>query len=400
MTGLAHSGELQQQRPVATPHSETDKARAYAAGRVALKARRISRPAHELYEIYVLRTGDNPYCWPGVDVLREEMDCSDRQISRYNRELLKAGLIERERQMGRKWHTYVVAFKPDATAPVYLPDSVNFGGCDPTKNGGCDPTKNGDSDPPKMADLKLKEKKKKTNHPKEDHPNHPRATAVAGEGANAPTGESEKEQPRSVDGATPSPHSAAPSPVRLPTLEQRPVYEHLLAARHPKTGAPIAQAMKVLDGLAATGRLDMAYVERLLRYCGEHGRDWGLLVKLAGDPGFELAAPNGHYDELPHEAYAAQTQQQPTPEHLAAAHDAPEDSSQWQAVQALLKAEAEYVVWIAPLRLLAIDGERALIGAPDVISRDAVRGEYADKIAAALAQVLGQAVQVDVVIGG
>ncbi len=78
------------------------------------------------------------------------------------------------------------------------------------------------------------------------------------------------------------------------------------------------------------------------------------------------------------------------------------DNSVWPAVQKRLAQDvsaADWRTWIEPLALLEIDEGTAIVGAPNVFSRDQVAAIYAGPLEESLAAELGRTVRVEVVIG-
>ncbi len=83
----------------------------------------------------------------------------------------------------------------------------------------------------------------------------------------------------------------------------------------------------------------------------------------------------------------------------------PEEAPQadWQAACARLADEIgaeEFRTWIRPLRLVEVEGETAIVAAPNVFVRDALTDRYAGIVAEALESELGRPVAVMAVIGG
>ena len=74
----------------------------------------------------------------------------------------------------------------------------------------------------------------------------------------------------------------------------------------------------------------------------------------------------------------------------------------WQQALALLQAQLaaeSFTTWIQPSRLLLLDGEIAVLGTPNVFVRDEIAAHYRRLVEAAVGQVLGRPITVEVVIG-
>lgn len=94
----------------------------------------------------------------------------------------------------------------------------------------------------------------------------------------------------------------------------------------------------------------------------------------------------------------------PVPSVVAAADqgspaDGPEDP-RWTAVKAALKAtlpDPDYATWIAPLLLMHAEDDVAVIATPNVFVRTEIEGRYALVLQAALEQIWGRPVHIEVV---
>ncbi len=74
----------------------------------------------------------------------------------------------------------------------------------------------------------------------------------------------------------------------------------------------------------------------------------------------------------------------------------------WQQALALLQAQldpAGFATWIAPSRLLVLEGETAVLGTPNVFVRDELAAHYRTLVEATVGQVLGRPITLEVVIG-
>jgi hypothetical protein len=79
-----------------------------------------------------------------------------------------------------------------------------------------------------------------------------------------------------------------------------------------------------------------------------------------------------------------------------------EYTAQWSAVLDALREDMPYAdwrSWIAPLEFLELDGDNAVIGAPNVFVRNEACATYGTRIANALRSAFGRDLKVEVVIG-
>ncbi len=85
---------------------------------------------------------------------------------------------------------------------------------------------------------------------------------------------------------------------------------------------------------------------------------------------------------------------------MTAPHD--DQDALWQAARSRLAqdiAPADFDTWIAPLVLLDVIGDAAILGAPNVFVRDVVARDYVPLIAGALRSAWGRSIRVDLAIG-
>ncbi len=75
----------------------------------------------------------------------------------------------------------------------------------------------------------------------------------------------------------------------------------------------------------------------------------------------------------------------------------------WEAAIALLKGQlsaADVDIWLVPARLLALEANRAVIGADNVFVREQIEQRYQELIRGTLQSLVGQPLEVQVVVGG
>ncbi len=74
----------------------------------------------------------------------------------------------------------------------------------------------------------------------------------------------------------------------------------------------------------------------------------------------------------------------------------------WQQVLTQLDALVEgpaYDTWLAPSRLLLLDDGEAVVGVPNVFTRDEIVRTYAAQVEAMLHQLCGRPIALQVIIG-
>lgn len=82
-----------------------------------LRARGISRDAKMLYSILLSYAWQKDSCFPGYDLLQEDLQCGRAQVSRYLKELRTAGLIETMRRGFGKTNLYLIKDVPAGLLP-------------------------------------------------------------------------------------------------------------------------------------------------------------------------------------------------------------------------------------------------------------------------------------------
>ncbi len=86
----------------------------------------------------------------------------------------------------------------------------------------------------------------------------------------------------------------------------------------------------------------------------------------------------------------------------AASQDAQACEKLWEAAIALLKgqlAAADVDIWLVPARLLAVEANRAVIGADNVFVREQIEQRYQELVRGTLQSLVGQPLEVQVVVG-
>lgn len=104
----------QSDRSASAPENRKEQARrkqhAFLAGDQARDQNIISPEAHMLYEYLLRYTSCRSFCWPGQAHLAEILKCSVSTIKRRTKELIDAGLIQRERRLNRSSLTFIAAY--------------------------------------------------------------------------------------------------------------------------------------------------------------------------------------------------------------------------------------------------------------------------------------------------
>ena len=116
-------------------------------------------------------------------------------------------------------------------------------------------------------------------------------------------------------------------------------------------------------------------------------------IAAVQDAVWTVMAEQRHAAHVPNTVNAA-LQPSSSPEHAHA--------REWSATLDILQREVDQTdwrSWLAPLQLLDVDGESAVIGAPNVFVRNEASATFAPRIAAALHQTFGRKLNVEVVIG-
>lgn len=75
----------------------------------------VSKEAKAVYALLCSYTGDKDYCFPTVDTLAEDLDCSPRQVIRLTEELQEKGLCRKDKLEGNNRKTAYIPLIPDFT---------------------------------------------------------------------------------------------------------------------------------------------------------------------------------------------------------------------------------------------------------------------------------------------
>jgi hypothetical protein len=355
---------------------------AFQAGKAAWRAGQINGQALQLYETLVRYVGMNHFAWVKELTLVEELGRSKSTIVRWMQQLVGAGLIRRPRRFGASSLTYITAYDIDDSDSDDLDDAP----ADEHTSDEARPTPEVEADQPALADS---------------------SPAAAPDDQLAPAA-------ASFFGRTSEPSI---NPFSRRDLIKNPQL-------NPGGGGIAAGSQNAgVEATAATTRLQqegvlspqvlaelhehsLADIEATIRYVArcrtrDDPRRPGLIVHLIRR-GFRACrqprTDDGH--RRPSERHASPEPEPPHGKVLPPADDPL--ASTWRQALELLEAQLDaqsYATWIAPTRLLHLDDDLAVVVTPNVFVRDEVERNHATHLEAAVRQVIGRPVAVELVIG-
>jgi hypothetical protein len=369
--------------------------------------------------------GGNRFAWVKEETLAAELHRSASTIKRWMQQLVQAGLIRRGRRFGATSLTFLTTYDPVDAAAVQDDAQDAMQAAAPVA--GHAPTE------PAMA---------------QDDPGD-----GAGEDVCAVVGDASA----GTETTTPTPvEGPAAVPAARPTSFFEPRCEPSISSHVRRdsikttqlnshggggTGSPTPSGEVVVE-TATTARLQeegivditvlnelhdrpIAQVETVIRYVAhcrtrDDPRRPGLIVHLLRR-GFGLRRRSRHPAAscAPPQGMAPATAALPVAPALPAlpADGIPRDplvptdavvpadellTPVWQQTLALLQVQldpAGFETWIAPNRLLVLEGETAVLGTPNVFVRDELAAHYRTLVEATVGQVLGRPITLEVVIG-
>ena len=396
---------------------------AYQAGKAAWREGRINAQALQLYEELVRYVGANTCAWVKEETLARELGRSVSTIKRWMQQLVQAHLIHRGRRFGATSLTALTAYDP--AGPTQEPDDV-----------GDDAQRMIPAAGATAGDAIVAQ----------DH---------AGDGVGQDGDGPVADGPPKV-GATTTPPSAplgaAAPPTARPALFFEPSGEPSISSLVRRdsiktsqlshggggTDTPVTPEQGVAETattlrLQAEGIVDitvlnelhacpLAQVDAVIRYVAQcrtrdDPRRPGLIVHLLRR-GFALRP----HRRRPATSCAARARRHAgvdpiaTPGAAAAAagvsaHQGPGSATEprdttlgplWQQADAHLAAQLDpeaFETWIAPSRLLAVEGDTAVLGTPNVFVRDMIATHYRPVVEGALRVVFGRPLVLELVIG-
>jgi hypothetical protein len=407
--------------------------RAFALGEAKARRRVISADAYLfLYKELVTLAGERTYCWPGYDYLVATLETSEGTAKRWMRELERADLIRRQpRPGGQTSLTYITAFlAPDAlpaAPPVEATGNIDSAGNPPEPGATVPNTPDPQSHESATAPILTEEP------PVFFAPTQEIDSDQGGRSAAIPlTFKNRDLKPRGGGGkptCVPSselpPETAATTRLRCEGVEDPDVLRELRLE-------PVERIERVTRYVARCRRTDdprrPGLIVHLLR-CGFGARQPGaarytqagqggnpnqgdqtVSTRATGDPlrylssGFCL---HGVHGTCP--CCSAPASQDPThaPDRRAVVSqprnlDGNEPAALWDKVLTALDRQLDhetYSTWIGVSRLLLIEGDDAVLSTPNVFVRDVIERDYRLAVEAALREVSGRPLALQVVIG-
>ncbi|HEX6289402.1 MAG TPA: DnaA N-terminal domain-containing protein [Herpetosiphonaceae bacterium] len=382
---------------------------------------RICADAYMLFRLLTRLCKERTYCWPGLDYLAERLQTSIGTIKRRLDVLERADLIERkQRPGGLTSYTYVLPLQQYDAAQHAVSDAPPMHDAEPWS-----------SVPPAAAEIQTIHAEQE-GHRAADLPVEVEGQAsplffVPEQEINAaPADRSKlirqtiKSQNRFSGGGrdTASNAPAADATETSRTLAQAGILSPLVLDELKHTPLPQVEAclrfarrqrnivdpaafavsllrlgfgQKLVDRMqAASDKLHAAHGEYARYHCA-HGR-----IRGTGCPDCEQASKAGMLNgTAPQQASAG-----PSLEAVGAS-TADDLLRIWSAVLDALQPQVspvDFETWLRPTALAELAGNTAVIATPHVFARERVAVTYAPLLAAALQAVVGQPVQIEVVI--
>ena len=386
---------------------------AYQAGKAAWRDAQITAQALQLYEELVRFVGANRFAWVKEETLALALRRSGSTIKRWMQQLVDANLIRRERRFGATSLTYITAYDADAAPDAAMGQAVD-------------------------ADELLAAAPPAVVLPdtRDDEPGAPPPVA---HGVSAAGSTDDPQPPELFFGLTDEPTIS--SSVSRESFKRQHV-------RISGDGIPAqlditlndAKPTTSMDRLEAEGVFDrdvlqelrwqpVAQVEQVIRYVAccrtrDDPRRPGLIVHLLRQgfasrpcgrhsPAADRPRSPGRCDHrgcsgqpvravLPADGLAIGIASAVQPTTSMSAANAAELDHIWQQVLTQLDALVEgpaYDTWLAPSRLLLLDDGEAVVGVPNVFTRDEIVRTYAAQVEAMLHQLCGRPIALQVIIG-
>ncbi len=350
------------------------RAQAYTIGEAKARRREISADAYLfLYKELVGLAGERTYCWPGLEFLQERLETSSGTLKRWIKELERAGLIRRKpRPGGQTSLTYITAYlqlditadKPEQSAPGGR--SIARALVNPMPLDCVRPSPSVEVVQPPAPLFFGPEQQIITDR-------------GAGSAAISQTVKTQKSKNRLSGGSGPhqNRHNDRGQAGRMSGLLQAEQVFDPDAVREieTKSAEEMAAISRYLDGQTNIRSRPALFVW-LAR------RDFGAQL-------------------LKHQASRPARPCQDAPASEAVAPEQHARSQLWAAVQERLRTTVdpgEYATWLEPTRLLEIDGDIAVVGAPNIFVRDEIERRYKAECVAHLAAVIGRPYSLELVI--
>jgi hypothetical protein len=360
---------------------------AYQAGKAVWRDGRISAQVLLLYEELVRFVGANRFAWVKEETLALELRRSVSTIKRWMQQLVRVGLILRERRFGATSLTYIAAYDRDGEPEVSS-----------EQDSAADARQAANPSSVVLADTRV-----------DDVQGVP--SDVAHEENSAGSGAGQRAAGLFF-GRTDEPSIG--SSLRRDSFKR----QHVKISGGGTTAHDIRSddedATLSMDRLEAEGVSDrnvlhelrqqpVEQVEQVIRYvarCRTHddSRRPGLIVHLLRG-GFRAHhnrhGRHRHMPSVQHTAVGARADVTP-------AGSDRQVIPEWEDARTLLATQLdpqEYITWIAPCEVLLRNGDHVVLGTPNVFVRDEIEGRYRPQLEAALQTVYGQPVTIDVVIG-
>jgi hypothetical protein len=407
--------------------------RAFALGEAKARRRVISADAYLfLYKELVTLAGERTYCWPGYEYLVTTLETSEGTAKRWMRELERADLIRRQpRPGGQTSLTYITAFlAPDplpAAPPVEDTGNSDSTG-DPPEPGATVPDAPApqphtsttapvfSEEPPvffaPMQQIESDQGERSTaiRHTFKNQNLKPRG------GGGKPTPALTSDLPTETTATTRLRSEGVEDPDVLRELRHEPVERIERVTRYvarcrrrddPRRPGLIVHLLRCGFGTGQVGSEAQAQVGLCMD--SNHG-DQALSTRATGDPLRYLSAGfclHGVHSACPWCSTPAGQDHPHTPERQAVAGTVPEPVSNppsvlWNKALTALARQLDQEAcdtWIRCSRLLLVEGDEAVLSTPNVFVRDVIERDYRPAVEAALREVSGRPLALQVVIG-